>query len=63
MDQDERNALSRRRVVGGLGIGMAVAAAGPAHAQEQRKPSDHNSEPIMDDPRSKYPKPPFKKQT
>jgi NAD(P)-dependent dehydrogenase (short-subunit alcohol dehydrogenase family) len=63
MDQDERNALSRRRVVGGLGIGMAVAAAGPAHAQDQRKPSDRNSEPIMDDPRSKYPKPPFKKQT
>jgi NAD(P)-dependent dehydrogenase (short-subunit alcohol dehydrogenase family) len=63
MDQDERNALSRRRVVGGLGIGMAVAATGPAHAQEQRKPSDRNSEPIMDDPRSKYPKPPFKKQT
>ena len=35
MDQDERNALSRRRVVGGLGIGMAVAAAGPAQAQEK----------------------------
>jgi hypothetical protein len=60
MDENGRNRLSRRQVVGGAGFGLAVAAALPAHAQE---PNQHSSEPTMEDPRSKYPKPPFKKQT
>jgi NAD(P)-dependent dehydrogenase (short-subunit alcohol dehydrogenase family) len=60
MHDNEGAALSRRQLVGGVGLGI-VAAAGPALAQPQIQPT--NSEPIMDDPRSKYPKPPFKKQT
>ena len=60
-DDAERNALSRRRMVGGVGLGMAAAAAaGPALAQDV---GGSNSEVEMDDPRSKFPKPPFRKQT
>lgn len=60
MNNKEGAALSRRQLVGGVGVGI-VAAAGPALAQPQIQPTV--SESVMDDPRSKYPKPPFKKQT
>jgi hypothetical protein len=64
MDQDERNTLSRRRIVGGVGAGVALAAANPALAQQSGRPgTGQTAELAMDDPRSKYPKPPFKKQT
>jgi NAD(P)-dependent dehydrogenase (short-subunit alcohol dehydrogenase family) len=44
---------------------MTVAAAGPALAQQQIQASTNNrsTEDTMDDPRFKYPKGPFKKQT
>jgi NAD(P)-dependent dehydrogenase (short-subunit alcohol dehydrogenase family) len=60
MNNKEGAALARRRLVGGVGVGI-VAAAGSALAQPQIQPTV--SESVMDDPRSKYPKPPFKKQT
>ncbi len=66
MDQSERNALSRRGVVGVVGAGVAaIGVAKTALAQEftQRAGPSPNSEPTMEDPRSKYPKPPFKQQT
>jgi NAD(P)-dependent dehydrogenase (short-subunit alcohol dehydrogenase family) len=65
MGEDRRSALSRRQMVGAVGIGVAAGAAGTALAQERdtRTSSNRSSEPAMEDPRSKYPKPPFKKQT
>jgi NAD(P)-dependent dehydrogenase (short-subunit alcohol dehydrogenase family) len=65
MDENEHKALSRRQMVGEVGFGMAMAAAGPALAQQKSDAtSNHDSsEPAMEDPRSKYPKPPFKSQT
>jgi hypothetical protein len=64
MDEPQRSAFSRRQVVGDVGIGMAVAAAGSALASEKdRRTSDNGSETSMNDPRSKYPRPPFKQQT
>src|SRR5712675_105209 len=65
MDENECNALSRREVVGGVGTSMAAAGAGPTFAQEMDQPSTstHDSELTMEDPRSRYPKPPFRKQT
>jgi NAD(P)-dependent dehydrogenase (short-subunit alcohol dehydrogenase family) len=64
MDRDEYNALSRRRMVGGVGIGMALAATGSALAKQgEQQATDQTAETTMDDPRSKYPTPPFKKQT
>src|SRR5712672_3336265 len=65
MDENECNALSRREVVGGVGTSMAAAGAGPTFAQEMDQPSTstHDSELTMEDPRSRYPKPPCRKQT
>ena len=60
MDENGRNALSRRQMVGGAGVGMAIAAALPAIAQETDQGAREST---MKDPRSKYPKPPFKPQT
>ena len=65
MDKNERRrSISLRRIVGGA-IGATVAAAGPAIAQDDRHQAvrPKNSEHRMDDPVSKYPKPPFRKQT
>jgi NAD(P)-dependent dehydrogenase (short-subunit alcohol dehydrogenase family) len=59
---DEHNVWSRRKIVGGLGVGMTVAAAAPAMAQRQWQESA-SKESTMEDPRSKYPKPPFREQT
>ena len=44
---------------------MTMAAAGTARAQQtdQRTNINNGIEPTMEDPRSKYPKPPFRKQT
>jgi NAD(P)-dependent dehydrogenase (short-subunit alcohol dehydrogenase family) len=61
MNENERGALSRRRLVGAVGVGIAVGAAGTALGQERTQGT--NSEPTMDDPRSKYPSPPFSAQT
>ena len=65
MDDNESRSVSRRHAVGLVGMGMAAAATGPALAQQTdpRTGSASPSEPTMQDPRSKYPQPPFKQQT
>ena len=62
MDDQHRN-VSRRHAVGLVGLGIAAAAAHPAEQSQPATNSATASEPKMDDPRSKYPKPPFKTQT
>jgi NAD(P)-dependent dehydrogenase (short-subunit alcohol dehydrogenase family) len=52
--------LSRRQLVGAVGGGLAAAAVGPASAQGQ-VPSGSAQAPS--DPRTKYPHPPFKRQS
>ena len=58
---DELSRFSRRQVVGGLGVGLAAMIETPAYSQS------HSStlQPVqqMQDPASKYPKPPFKRQS
>ncbi len=64
MDEREGDPVSRRQMVGGVGIGVAMAAAGPALAQQRSDAANSPAtEPAVEDPRSKYPKPPFKQQT
>jgi NAD(P)-dependent dehydrogenase (short-subunit alcohol dehydrogenase family) len=64
MDEDRRLALSRRQVVGAVGLGLAASAAGTVKAQEAvPSASNQPSEATMQDPRTNYPKPPFRKQT
>lgn len=64
MDGDKRMKLSRRQVVGAVGIGMAASAAGTAIPQEQGTSiPPEKGEPKVQDPRSSHPRPPFKQQT
>lgn len=66
MDEREIRALSRRHIVGAVGAGVAAAAAGPALAQQNAPRAASASgamDPSLQDPRDKYPKPPFRAQT
>jgi NAD(P)-dependent dehydrogenase (short-subunit alcohol dehydrogenase family) len=49
--------ISRRKVIGGIGSGLAAAAAAPAFGQTTTATS--TAQPV-EDPTSKYPKPPYK---
>jgi NAD(P)-dependent dehydrogenase (short-subunit alcohol dehydrogenase family) len=61
---DEANKpVSRRQAVGLMGMGIAAAAGATAIAQQSGAPGNSPSPPAKDDPRSKYPKPPFQEQT
>jgi len=58
---DELSRFSRRQVVGGLKVGFAAMIEPPAYSQSLSptlQPVQH-----MQDPVSKYPKPPFKRQS
>ena len=59
----KRNALSRRRMVGGMEFGIAAAAADSAIAQDENPSINGQHEVHMEDPRARFPKPPFRKQT
>ncbi|NEW98361.1 SDR family NAD(P)-dependent oxidoreductase [Rhodopseudomonas sp. BR0G17] len=54
------NTISRRGVVGGAGAGMLGVAAAPAFAKDAQTMTD--AAPLQD-PTSKYPKPPFERQS
>jgi NAD(P)-dependent dehydrogenase (short-subunit alcohol dehydrogenase family) len=53
--------VSRRQAVGLVGMGIASVTAGPTSAQQPDQRS--NATRTKEDPRSKYPKPPFPEQT
>jgi len=60
---NEENKMTRRKVIGGLGAGLAAMAVSPTFAAEGvSKKEDFAAAPLTD-PRSKYPKPPFKSQS
>ena len=62
MTKDDKS-MTRRQVVGGLGAGMAVAAAAPALAATGAMPGQPQPAQGLVDPTTKYPKPPFKGQS
>jgi NAD(P)-dependent dehydrogenase (short-subunit alcohol dehydrogenase family) len=63
MDEQNGRPLSRRQAVGLFGLSMAATGTSSvlAQAKEGNRPAD--VEVHMEDPRTKYPKPPFKPQT
>jgi NAD(P)-dependent dehydrogenase (short-subunit alcohol dehydrogenase family) len=63
MKSNRSDTFSRRGVISKAGMGMAVAASAPALARAQTQNGVERSEAAIEDPRSKYPKPPFRKQT
>lgn len=59
----EENKVSRRKVIGGIGAGLAAAVVGPVlSAQAAPKTGYGDPEKLMD-PTTKYPRPPFKSQS
>jgi len=64
MEHDSHPSVSRRQAVGLMSLGVAAAVT-PAMAGGAAPSAavPRNNEPLMDDPRTKYPKPPFRSQT
>ncbi len=60
MSTHERAPFSRREVVGAGGASLAAAAAGPAFGKDE---SPAKAMAGLADPRDKYPKPPFQRQS
>lgn len=60
---NEENKMTRRKVIGGLGAGLAGLAVSPILSAEGA-PRRENAEPLkLQDPTTKYPQPPFKAQS
>ena len=62
MDRSENKPVSRRDIVGAVGGGVAVAAAAASPALAQA-PASAAPPAGLQDPTTKFPKPPFKKQS
>ena len=73
MSQSDQSAMSRRAIVGGAGLGLvALGAAAPAVAQTAPAPMNAAAggtiipsqvQPLLEDPRTKFPAPPYPKQS
>ncbi|AOM79650.1 SDR family oxidoreductase [Pedobacter steynii] len=59
---NEENMMSRRAVIGGLGAGVAAMAAGPVLAATGSTAGSYSVSAGLEDPTTKYAKPPFKEQ-
>ncbi len=61
---NEHEKLTRRQLVGGLGAGLAVAAVSPVlAATDSSATPNFPAGPVLEDPTTKYPKPPFQEQS
>lgn len=60
--ENEAHKISRRTTIGGLGVGMAAMAASPVLGATSSGTSDYSVSAGLEDPTTKYPKPPFKEQ-
>jgi NAD(P)-dependent dehydrogenase (short-subunit alcohol dehydrogenase family) len=60
---NEENQISRRRVIHGLGTGLATVVATPVLAAPGVQHTDAPEPPPLENPTTKYPKPPFKSQS
>ena len=59
---NEKNRISRRKVIGGIGLGLAAFTTSPIFASPNKQyMTATNGE--LKDPTTKYPKPPFKSQS
>src|ERR1700709_877441 len=67
MSENEERLFSRREIASGLGAGLVAVAAAPAFAQVAlpgaTKTTDAATVPPLENPTTKYPKPPFKSQS
>jgi len=61
--KEETNKITRRAAIGGLGTGLATVAISPIFAAQDTPRATSSMPPGLEDPTSKYPKPPFKEQS
>ena len=58
----EQNKINRRNVIKGLGVGLTALTVAPSFAGEEN--NNKNFSPMdLQDPTTKYPRPPFEEQT
>src|SRR6478735_9208488 len=57
------NSINRRKVIAGIGAGLAAVAINPAFANSNNAGMENESIKDLEDPTTKYPKPPFQPQT
>lgn len=60
---NETDKISRRKVIGGLGAGLAAVAVAPVFGASAIANNDSSPAAELQDPTTKYPKPPFKGQS
>jgi NAD(P)-dependent dehydrogenase (short-subunit alcohol dehydrogenase family) len=60
---NEENKIPRRKVIAGIGVGLASMATNPVFANRQDSNSESNPPQNLEDPTTKYPKPPFEEQS
>lgn len=60
---NEENKMSRRKAIGGLGLGLAALASTPVLGATGTASAGFHLANPLEDPINKYPKPPFKEQT
>jgi NAD(P)-dependent dehydrogenase (short-subunit alcohol dehydrogenase family) len=58
----ENSSFTRRQVVSGIGVGVAATALATANATTAAAPATATAQPLQD-PQTKYPRPPFKGQS
>ena len=64
MTTSDQPSLSRRAIVGSAGIGLAaLGAVGPAVAQTAAAAAPAQQPQPLQDPTTKYPRPPYAKQS
>lgn len=60
---DDKNSVNRRKAITSLAVGLSSVVVIPAFASDGNRPAPVDDLPIpLEDPRNKYPKPPFKEQ-
>jgi NAD(P)-dependent dehydrogenase (short-subunit alcohol dehydrogenase family) len=63
MENMEENKMSRRKAIGGLGAGLAAAVVAPVLSAQAAANAGDTAPGDMEDPLTKYPKPPFNSQS
>jgi NAD(P)-dependent dehydrogenase (short-subunit alcohol dehydrogenase family) len=60
---NEKNKMTRRKLIGGLSAGIAAIAVTPVFSASEKLNIKSSAPPNLEDPTTKYPKPPFKGQS
>src|ERR1700742_4608890 len=60
---NEQNFISRRSAIGSLGTALAAMAVTDSFAEESPTSTNSTDKPMLENPVTKYPKPPFESQS